>query len=361
MTCLSDIENIHVFSEDRIITPKALKQQLPMTLEAVRTVAKGQNVIKDILDRKDPRLFVVVGPCSIHDIRAAREYAEKLKVLAKAVGDTLFLVMRVYFEKPRTEMGWQGLIVDPFLDGTYQIEEGLSLARQLLLSLAEMGVAASGEALDLISPQYIQDLFSWTAIGARTVESQTHRRMASGFSSAVGFKNRTDGNWQVALHAMRSAKYPSHFLSVNPEGKVAVVRTKGNPYTHLVLRGGHTGPNYDVGSIVACEDALIKAGFTPNIMVDCSHGNSAKDPAKQVNGVNAVIQQILGGNRSIVALMLESNLNWGKQSLDPKKGREGLQYGVSITDPCIDWVMTDKIIRRLHKALGTILLKRGKG
>ena len=250
------IENLNVYTEEPLLTPVELKKRFPLTDKAVQTVMTGQSTIKNILDRKDPRIFVVVGPCSIHDVEAARDYALRLKKLADEVDDTLFLLMRVYFEKPRTKTGWQGLINDPGLDGSGKLEEGLTLARELLLYVADLGLPAAGEALDLVSPQYIQDLFSWTAIGARTTESQTHRKMASGFSTTVGFKNGTNGNLTIAINAMHTAANPNSFISVDPEGHVAVIRTKGNKYTHIVLRGGESGVNYDADSIAGCENGI---------------------------------------------------------------------------------------------------------
>ncbi len=336
------IENIHVHSEDSLLTPEQLKRKFPLTEEAVSTVMRGQQTIKDILNRKDHRMLVVVGPCSVHDVAVAREYAGNLHELARQVADTFFLTMRVYFEKPRTNIGWQGLINDPFLDHSYKIEEGLHLARELLLDLATMGLPTAGEALDLVSPQYIQDLFSWTAIGARTTESQSHRKMASGLSSAVGFKNGTDGNLAIAINAMRAAAKENHFLSVDPKGHVAVVRTQGNPYTHVVLRGGINGPNYDAASIAATEKQLERAGLKTNIMVDCSHANSQKDPSRQLQVLQDVTRQISNGNRSIVGLMIESNLNWGNQKIPDD--RSALKHGVSITDQCIDWATTAKAL-----------------
>lgn len=353
MNIFPKIENLHILSEDTLVTPAVLKQQFPLTLQAVETVAKGQVTIKNILDRKDPRLFVVVGPCSIHDVKAAKEYAEKLNQLAQEVSDTLFLVMRVYFEKPRTQSGWQGLIYDPFLNETYQIEAGLKIARQLLLDIANIGLPAAGEALDLVSPQYLQDLFSWTAIGARTTESQTHRKMASGFTSAVGFKNRTDGDWNVALNAMKFSARPNHFLSVNPEGQVAVIRTKGNSHTHLVLRGGEGGPNYSAANILQCEQALKGAQLKANIMVDCSHANSGKDPHKQLDVAQSIIEQIVNGNQSIVGLMIESNLNWGNQAIGGN-----MSYGVSVTDACVDWATTETMMRTMREELKELLPRR---
>jgi len=341
------IENLHIHSETEIIHPDQLKREYPLSQKAVDTVLHGQQTIKNILDGSDPRRFVVVGPCSIHDVKAAREYAQRLKQLAGQVQDTLFLVMRVYFEKPRTNVGWQGLVNDPDLDGSYKIEEGLRQARQLLLEIAEIGLPTAGEALDLVTPQYVQDLFSWTAIGARTTESQTHRKMASGFSSTVGFKNGTNGDLDVAINAMRAAAHENNFVSINAAGQVAVVRTKGNPYTHIVLRGGSDGPNYDAKHIAQCERHLEHLDLSKSIMVDCSHANSLKDPDKQLLVMDNITQQVLDGNTSIKGIMIESNLNGGNQAIP--KNLEDLDYGVSVTDACIDWNSTETAIINMHQ------------
>jgi 3-deoxy-7-phosphoheptulonate synthase len=300
----------------------------------------------------------VIGPCSIHDLKAAHEYAERLKVLAEQVSDTLFLVMRVYFEKPRTTVGWKGLINDPYLDDSFKIQDGLSIGRQLLLDLADMGLPAATEALDPISPQYLQDLISWAAIGARTTESQTHREMASGLSSSVGFKNGTDGGLAVAINALQSVSRPHRFLGINQQGAVSIVTTKGNTYGHVVLRGGNGKPNYDSVSVAVCEQELAKAGITPNIMVDCSHANSNKDPGLQPLVMDNVANQILEGNTSIIGLMVESHLGWGSQSIP--KDLDQLQYGVSITDACIDWQATEKAVLSMHEKLKDILPERRK-
>lgn len=351
------IENLNVYTEEPLLTPVELKKRFSLTDKAVQTVMIGQSTIKNILDRKDPRIFVVVGPCSIHDVEAARDYALRLKKLADEVDDTLFLLMRVYFEKPRTKTGWQGLINDPDLDDSGNLEEGLTLARELLLDVANLGLPAAGEALDLVSPQYIQDLFSWTAIGARTTESQTHRKMASGFSTTVGFKNGTNGNLTIAINAMHTAANPNSFISVDPEGHVAVIRTKGNKYTHIVLRGGESGVNYDVDSIAGCEKELREAGFPENIMVDCSHANSQSDPDKQFGVLEDITHQILEGNQSITGLMLESNIERGKQPVP--SARENLKYGVSITDACIDWRTTESALKQLREKLkGSLSVRR---
>jgi 3-deoxy-7-phosphoheptulonate synthase len=349
------IDDLNVASNETLITPDQLKREIPLTAAAQATVSKGREVIRNILDGKDHRLFIVIGPCSIHDIKAAHEYAERLKALAAELSDTLYLVMRVYFEKPRTTVGWKGLINDPYLDDSFKIPDGLHIGRQLLLDLAEKGLPTATEALDPISPQYLQDLISWSAIGARTTESQTHREMASGLSSAVGFKNGTDGGLTVAINALQSHR----FLGINQEGGVSIVTTKGNAYGHVVLRGGNGKPNYDSVSVALCEQALNKAKIKPNIMVDCSHANSNKDPALQPLVMENVANQILEGNESIIGLMVESHLNWGCQAIP--KDLADLQYGVSITDACIDWESTEKTLRGMHAKLKDVLPKRNRG
>ena len=350
------INDLNVASNEALITPQQLKHEMPLTEVAQRTVTHGRQVIRDILDGKDHRLFVVIGPCSIHDVKAAHEYAERLKVLAERVSDSLFLVMRVYFEKPRTTVGWKGLINDPYLDDSFKIQDGLSIGRQLLLDLAEIGLPTATEALDPISPQYLQDLISWAAIGARTTESQTHREMASGLSSAVGFKNGTDGGLAVAINALQSVSRPHRFLGINQQGGVSIVTTKGNPYGHVVLRGGNGKPNYDSVSVALCEQELSKGGIQPNIMVDCSHANSNKDPALQPLVMENVANQIVEGNNSIIGLMVESHLGWGSQSI-PKDLCQ-LKYGVSITDACIDWDTTEKAVLAMRDKLKDVLPKR---
>ncbi|MAY55380.1 MAG: 3-deoxy-7-phosphoheptulonate synthase [Gammaproteobacteria bacterium] len=351
-------DDLNIESIDTLMTPQQLKEQMPLQGAALESVRKGRQTIFDILDRKDPRLFVVVGPCSIHDPKAAMDYAERLKKLADEVQDSLYIVMRVYFEKPRTSVGWKGLINDPFMDDTFQIEEGLKIGRKLLLDVANMGLPASTEALDPISPQYLQDLIAWSAIGARTTESQTHREMSSGLSSAVGFKNGTDGGLTVAVNAMQSVSHPHRFLGINKDGQVAVVRTKGNPYAHVVLRGGSAGPNYDSVHVAKAEEALKKGGVSTNIMIDCSHANSNKDPSIQSLVLKDVTHQILEGNESIIGVMLESNINFGNQKI-PKDLKE-LKYGVSVTDACIDWAETERSIKEMAAKLKEVLPVRGK-
>lgn len=353
-----EVHNVNVASQDILVTPEQLKQALPMSEAIHDKLAASRQVIRDILDRKDHRLFVVVGPCSIHDPEAALDYARRLKALADEIADTVYIVMRVYFEKPRTTVGWKGLVNDPHLDDSFKIEEGLHIGRQLLLDILEIGLPTSTEALDPISPQYLQDLISWTAIGARTTESQTHREMASGLSSAVGFKNGTDGSLTVATNALRSVAQPHRFLGINSQGQVSVFTTRGNAYGHIVLRGGSAGPNYDSVHIKLCEDALEKAGVAGNIMVDCSHANSNKQPELQPLVVDNVGNQILEGNRSIVGLMIESNLKAGNQSIPDDLA--DLEYGVSITDGCIDWEATEACLRGLRDKLRDVLPRRGR-
>ena len=299
---------------------------------------------------------MVVGPCSIHDVDAAIDYAHRLKALAEEVADTLYIVMRVYFEKPRTTVGWKGLINDPYLNDTFKIQEGLHIGRKLLLDIADIGLPTSTEALDPISPQYMQDCIAWSAIGARTTESQTHREMASGLSSAVGFKNGTDGGLDVAMNAIQSAQNPHRFLGINGEGQVAIIHTKGNPYAHVVLRGGSNGPNFDSVHIELTEQALSKAGAANNIMVDCSHANSSKEPELQPKVMEDISNQIVVGNQSIVGLMIESNINKGNQSIPADLTK--LSYGVSVTDGCIDWDTTATAIRNMRDRLKDVLPRR---
>ena len=352
----NEVHNINVDSQGVLVTPEQLWDALPMSDAVQATVADSRQVIWDILDRKDHRLFVVVGPCSIHDPEAAMDYARRLKALADELEDTLYIVMRVYFEKPRTTVGWKGLINDPHLDDSFKIEEGLHIGRKLLLDILELGLPTSTEALDPISPQYLQDLISWSAIGARTTESQTHREMASGLSSAVGFKNGTDGGLTVATNALNSVSKPHRFLGINRQGQVSVFTTKGNPYGHIVLRGGSAGPNYDSVHIRLCEDALENAGLADNIMVDCSHANSSKKPELQPLVVENVGNQVIEGNNSIVGLMIESNINAGNQSIP--ENLDDLQYGVSVTDGCIDWETTEASLRKLRETVKEALKTR---
>ena len=343
------LHNITVLSNEVLASPEQVKRDLPLDTAAEEFVYRSRHAVRRILDREDPRLFVVVGPCSIHDPVAARDYANRLKALAARVERTMLLVMRVYFEKPRTTVGWKGLINDPDMDDSFHIEKGIRIARELLLYLADLGVPAATEALDPIMPQYLSELITWTAIGARTTESQTHRELASGLSSPVGFKNGTDGSLTVAINALQSVRHPHHFLGMTQKGQTAVYRTRGNKYAHIVLRGGGSRTNYDSVSLALCERELEKAGLPTNIVVDCSHGNSNKDPGLQPLVAENLANQILEGNRSLVGFMLESHLHWGSQPL--VSDRSQLQYGVSVTDACIDWSTTEGLLESLDERL----------
>ena len=350
------LDNVNGERMTEIPSPEEVQERIPLTDSAAETVLAGRNALRAILDRKAPRLVGVVGPCSIHDPDAPLDYARRLKRLAGEVRDTLVLVMRVYFEKPRTVVGWKGFVNDPFMDDSFRIDEGIARARSLLMQIAELGLPTGSEALDPICPQYLAELISWYAIGARTTESQTHREMASGLSAPVGFKNGTDGGLEVAINAIKSAALPHGFLGVNTAGRTSVIRSKGNPHGHLVLRGGGGRPNYDTVSVRLAEQGLAKAKLAPNIVVDCSHANSMKDPALQPLVFNDCAHQILEGNRSIVGMMLESNLEAGSQAIP--EDRSQLRYGVSVTDPCIDWHSTEELLRRAHRDLSAVLKKR---
>ncbi len=350
------LENVNILSNEVLVTPAQIKQDIPLTEKASQTIEKGRQAVKGILDRKDNRIFVVIGPCSIHDVDAAKDYAQRLLKLADEVKDSMQIIMRVYFEKPRTTVGWKGLINDPYLNDSFKIQDGLHIGRQLLLDIAEMGMPTATEALDPISPQYLQDLISWSAIGARTTESQTHREMASGLSSPVGFKNGTDGSLGVAINALQSTSHGHRFLGIDQNGQVSVVTTAGNPYGHVVLRGGNGKPNYDSVSVSICEKELQKAGLVPNIMVDCSHANSNKDASLQPLVAENVANQILEGNQSIVGLMIESNIGFGNQNIPADLSQ--LQYGVSVTDACIDWATTEQLLRSMHEKLIKVLPNR---
>ena len=350
------LDNVNVEAMVEIPSPEEVQERLPLTDSAAATILGGRNAIRAILERKDPRLFIVVGPCSIHDPAAALEYAGRLRRLAEEVRDTLVLVMRVYFEKPRTSIGWKGFVNDPRMDDSFRIDEGILRARELLMQLAEIGLPTASEALDPICPQYLSELISWYAIGARTTESQTHREMASGLSAPVGFKNGTDGGLEVAINAIQSAALPHGFLGVNQAGRTSVIRSTGNRHGHLVLRGGGGRPNYDTVSVRLAENSLGRAKLPLSIVVDCSHANSMKDHALQPLVFNDCVHQILEGNRSIVGLMIESNLEAGNQPIPADLSK--LRYGVSVTDPCIDWRTTEEVLRRAHRDLGTILERR---
>ena len=343
-------QNLHVKEIVRLLPPRALKQDFPMTERANQTVVEGREIVKRILRGEDPRLLVIVGPCSIHDVDGALEYAQKLNRLREELADQLCVVMRVYYEKPRTTIGWKGLINDPHLDGSYDIDTGLKKARGLLLRITEMGLPAATEFLDPIVPQYIADFVSWAAIGARTTESQTHREMASGLSMPVGFKNSTDGSLQIAIDAMTSARTPHNFLGIDQDGVTSIIRTTGNLHGHIVLRGGRLQTNYDPESIATAVATLNKAGLPSMLMVDCSHANSGKQHARQEEVWRSVIQQRIGGNTTLIGLMIESFLEEGNQPI-PNRVAE-LRHGVSITDACIGWETTERMLRHGHEAMG---------
>jgi 3-deoxy-7-phosphoheptulonate synthase len=343
------LENLNIDSFDRMPSPEEVHAAFPVSDAVAETIAGGRRDLQRILDRSDPRLMVVVGPCSIHDPLAGLDYARRLKALADEVCDTLLPVMRVYFEKPRTSTGWKGFINDPRMDDSFHIEEGVRKAREFLLRIGEIGLPAATEALDPITPQYIGDLIAWTAIGARTSESQTHREMSSGLSTPVGFKNATDGDLEVAVNAILSASRPHSFLGINDEGSAAIVRTRGNPYGHLVLRGGSGRPNYDTVSILQAEAALRKARLAENIVVDCSHANSSKNPRLQPLVFQDCAHQILRGNRSIIGVMVESFLEEGSQAIP--EDLSTLKFGCSVTDACLGWEETERMIREVRGML----------
>ncbi len=357
MTTLNT-ENINVTAFDAMPTPEDLHMRLPLSDKAGEVVLRGREALKDILDRKNPRLFVVVGPCSIHDPVAGLDYARRLKTLQDEVADTMLLVMRVYFEKPRTTTGWKGYINDPDMDDSFHVERGMYNARQFLLDVCELGLPTATEALDPISPQYLGDLIAWTAIGARTTESQTHREMSSGLSTPVGFKNGTDGDIDIAINAILSASHPHSFLGLNGQGRVSIVRTRGNRHGHVVLRGGDGRPNYDTVSVAMAEQALAKAKLPANVVVDCSHANSFKNPELQPLVMADVVNQVRFGNKSLVGVMIESNLIGGKQAIPADLSQ--LKYGCSVTDGCVGWETTEKMIRDAHALLRDVLPARAR-
>ena len=342
-------EDLNVVAAEVMPPPATIKSQVILSDEAARSVLEGRAALCRILRREDDRRFVVVGPCSIHDPDGGLDYARRLQGLAREVADTLLIVMRVYFEKPRTSVGWKGFINDPHMDDSFCIAEGMQRARRFLVEVSELGLPAATEALDPISPQYLGDLITWTAVGARTSESQTHREMASGLSTPVGFKNGTDGDLSGAVNAIVSASRPHSFLGINAAGVTSVIRTRGNAYGHLVLRGGGGRPNYDSVSVALAEAALQQAGLARNLVIDCAHANSYKKPELQPLVLNDVLSQIAQGNRSIVGWMIESNLEWGNQPIPADLSK--LKYGCSVTDPCVDWATTEKMIRQAREAL----------
>jgi 3-deoxy-7-phosphoheptulonate synthase len=348
---MRNTDNLHVVETRPLLAPALIKSELLLSEEAATLVAQTRDRIDAIIRGEDSRLLVVVGPCSIHDVKAAYEYGELLSQLRSELAESLEIVMRVYFEKPRTSIGWKGLINDPLLDESFDINLGLRLARKLLLDLANMGLPAATELLDPIVPQYIADIVSWTAIGARTTESQTHREMASGLSMPVGFKNGTDGHLDSAINAMLSAEQPHHFLGINARGLASIVTTTGNPSTHLVLRGGKRGPNYEATHIEKAAAELAAHNCHARIMVDCSHGNASKDYNRQAIVCQNIAEQLQAGSQHIMGVMIESHLVAGKQSLKPDLGQ--LTYGQSITDPCVDFATTTTMLRQLAEGVKT--------
>jgi len=346
----SATRDVHIESTEPLITPIDLVNKLPITPQIERTVISGRDQVRSILNGQDKRLMMIVGPCSIHNEEAALEYAQRLVDFSKKLSDRLLILMRVYFEKPRTTIGWKGYIYDPHLDGTLDIETGLHRARALLLKIGEIGMYAGTEFLDPVVPQYLAGLVAWSTIGARTTESQIHRQMASGLSMPVGFKNGTDGNAQIAVDAMVSARSPHGFLGLDHQGRTALIRTTGNPDGHIVLRGGNSGPNFGAVTIDQAQKQLKAAGVRSQLLVDCSHGNSSKDHTKQAKAFKDVVEQRVEGNTDIIGCMVESNLAPGKQDLgdDPSQ----LNYGVSITDACIGWEETEELLTWTHAKVG---------
>ena len=348
-----ETEDLRIAAQRSLPPPVEVKRRHPANGELLRGVVDARRRIIDILERRDHRLLVVVGPCSIHDPKAALDYAERLSQLAAQTRDTLYIVMRAYFEKPRSTIGWKGLINDPYLDDTGHVEDGICLARRILIDIAGRGLPIATEALDPMTPQYLQDLIAWSAIGARTAESQPHREMASGLSSVVGLKNATDGSVEAVVNALKTVAKPHRFLGIDADGRVAVIRTVGNPNAHIVLRGGDRGPNYDARAIEHCEAKLLAGSLPVNIMVDCSHANSNKNHERQGLVVDAVADQVLDGNRSIVGIMVESNIEAGNQPIG-----QDLAYGVSITDACVGWDDTEAMLRQLASTLRDPLVER---
>ena len=350
---LPQTRNLNVAATTTLISPRDLEAELPTSAESVRTVVEGRQTIRAILRGDDPRLLVVIGPCSIHDVEAAREYADRLVELKDRYADRMCIIMRVYFEKPRTTIGWKGLINDPHLNGTFDMAHGVRIARELLRDITGLGLAVGTEMLDPITPQYISDLVSWASIGARTTESQTHRQMASGLSMPVGFKNSTDGNTQIAIDAMKSARSGHHFLGIDEDGRSCIVRTRGNPDGHLILRGGADQPNYAPESVALAAQRLADTGLPGAIMIDCSHANSAKRHERQEAVWSSLVEQrtaARGDESPIIGAMIESNLYEGAQKIPEDISK--LCYGVSITDACIGWDKTEQLLREGYERLG---------
>jgi 3-deoxy-7-phosphoheptulonate synthase len=349
---MQQTNDLRIKSLRPLVAPVEMKREFPMTDASNRTVIDSRRAVEDIIHRRDDRLLAVVGPCSIHDTDAALEYAGRLQAVRERIQDKIYVVMRVYFEKPRTKLGWRGLILDPYLDGSYDVEEGLRRARKLLLDITGMGLPAGSEMLDPIVPQYIDDLVSWASIGARTTESQTHREMASGLSMPVGFKNGTDGDVRTAVNALASSRHPHSFIGTDQQGQTSVLETAGNDTSHIILRGGKDGPNYRAHHIDAACAVLREAGVDPSVMVDCSHGNSRKNHSRQTEVLESVVNQRAEGRREIMGIMLESNLVEGRQPIPEDPG--DLVYGCSITDPCLGWEATEEILLWAHETLSRV-------
>ena len=341
-------DNLHISKFEPLASPKELKTLLPLSKNGSKRVIDSRNKIQEILEHKSDRFLVIVGPCSIHNPDEAIEYAKRLKKLSKEVDNKLMLVMRVYFEKPRTTIGWKGLIYDPDLDGSCHMSKGLKIARKLLLDIDELGLATATEILDPVTVQYIADLISWAAIGARTTESQTHRQLVSGLSMPVGFKNATNGNINTAIEAIKAAIHKHVFLGILEDGRSGIFHTTGNKYAHIILRGGNNEPNYTSEYIAYTQKLMEKNNLIPSVIVDCSHGNSKKDASKQSAVIEDIIKQRKNKDKNIVGIMIESNLNHGKQKMD---NLSSLEYGVSITDDCIGWQETEDIIKKLYKSI----------
>ena len=350
---MKKITDINITSKTQLPTPVELCKKIQRSSDVEQFVVETRNAINKIIFGDDPRLLVVVGPCSIHDLESGREYARRLAKLSQELSDRLIIVMRVYFEKPRTTVGWKGLIMDPKLDGTSEIPEGLRIARRFLLDIIELGLPTATELLDPITPQYIADLICWSAIGARTTESQTHRQMASGLSMPLGFKNGTDGGLTVAINAIKAASQPQTFLGIDNKGRANALTTKGNPHCHVVLRGGSQGPNYSTEDVAQVQKQIETAQLTPAIMTDCSHANSSKDPGRQPEIFEEIVRQSLS-EPSVIGAMVESNLGFGNQSFP--QPIEDLKYGVSITDGCIDWETTETMIRKGYEDLAPLFV-----
>jgi len=345
---INQIHNTNIESETVITSPIDLRQKISVSDQGKMNILSSRKSVGEIFSGKDERLIVIVGPCSIHDIKAAKEYALKLKSLQKEVEKSIYIMMRVYFEKPRTTVGWKGLISDPDMDNSLDVEKGLRQGRELLVWLAEQGIPCATEALNPITPQYLADLISWCAIGARTTESQTHREMSSGLSMSVGFKNGTDGNLTMAINAIKACSSKQSFLGINDKGQISTFKAKGNKSSHIILRGGKR-PNYDQTAVSECEKLLRENGLAERIMIDCSHDNSNQDYRNQGKVIENIKSQIISGNRSIFGVMLESNLYPGKQKILDNK--DDMQYGVSVTDGCISWDETDSLIKSLAKVV----------